>query len=45
MEIFWHIELNKSNKFTAKELGIKRDVKIIIENITMYVPLDDAKSL
>lgn len=39
------IELNKNNKCNNKEFSIRRNVKIIIGNATIYVPSDDTKSL
>lgn len=45
MKIFQAVELNKNNKFTVKESVIKRNVKIIIWNATIYVPSDDYKYL
>ena len=45
MTIFHAVELNKNNKFPSKESGIKRDVKIMIGNSTIYVPSEDTKSL
>jgi len=45
MATFQVVELNKNNKFPVKEPGIKRDVKIMIGNATIYVPSDDSKSL
>ena len=45
MATFQAVELNKSNRFYNKETGIKRDVKIMIGNATIYVPSDDTKSL
>ncbi|MGL5751401.1 MAG: hypothetical protein ACRCXT_12785 [Paraclostridium sp.] len=45
MATFQAVELNKNNKFPAKESGLKRDVKIMIGNATIYVPSDDTKSL
>lgn len=45
MATFQAVELNKNNKFPNKEAGIKRDVKIMIGNATIYVPSDDTKSL
>lgn len=45
MKIFQAVELNKNNKFTVKESVIKRNVKIVIWNATIYVPSDDYKYL
>ncbi|MGL5750679.1 MAG: hypothetical protein ACRCXT_09145 [Paraclostridium sp.] len=45
MATFQAVELNKNNKFPVKESIIKRDVKVIIGNATIYVPSDDTKSL
>lgn len=45
MATFQAVELNKNNKFQSKETGIKRDVKIMIENATIYVTLDETTSL
>lgn len=44
MATFHSVELN-NNKFPNKETGIKRDVKIIIGNATIYVPSSDTQSL
>ncbi|MGL4452194.1 MAG: hypothetical protein ACRCTZ_13505 [Sarcina sp.] len=45
MATFQAVELNKNNKFSNKEIGIKRDVKVMIGNATIYVPSEDTKSL
>lgn len=45
MAMFHAVELNKNNKYNNNELIIKRDVKIMIGNATIYVPSDDTKSL
>lgn len=45
MATFQAVELNKNNKYPSKESSIKRDVKIIIGNATIYIPSDDTKSL
>lgn len=45
MARFHAVELNKNNKYNNNEHTIKRDVKIMIGNLTIYVPSDDTKSL
>lgn len=45
MTTFHALELNKNNKCNNKESSIKRDVKIIIGNSTIYVPSEDTQSL
>lgn len=45
MTTFHALEINKNNKCNNKESAIKRDVKIIIGNATIYVPSEDIKSL
>ena len=43
MATFQAVELN--NKFFNKDTGIKKDVKVLIGNATIYVPSNYTKSL
>lgn len=45
MTTFHDLELNKNNKCNNKESAIKKDVKIVIGNSTIYVSSEDTNSL